>query len=86
MIELLAAVNPDQSSKAHGAVVVAVLGDPGVRTAGLRRAAVGSLGEAKRPRAYYRLTALPVAPTGKLSRRLLTAWITEGDPRVSALE
>lgn len=67
-------------------LVVAVLGDAGVRAAELRRAAADTLGEAKRPRAYYRLTALPVAPTGKLSRRLLTAWITEGDPRVAPLD
>jgi long-chain acyl-CoA synthetase len=67
-------------------LVVAVLGDPGVRAAELRLAAFDSLGEAKRPRAYYRLTVLPVAPTGKLSRGLLTAWITEGDPRVTPLD
>ncbi|MDJ0324462.1 AMP-binding protein [Cryobacterium sp. PH31-AA6] len=70
-------------------VVVAVLGDPassGADAGLFRRAAAAALSEAKRPRAYYRLTALPLAPTGKISRRLLAAWITEGDARVTALD
>lgn len=66
-------------------VIVAVLGGPEVDGAALRRAAA-SLAEAKRPRSYYRLAALPLAPSGKLSRRLLARWITEGDPRVTALD
>ncbi len=67
-------------------LVVAVLGSPEVDAATLRRASAASLAEAKRPRSYYRLTALPLAPTGKLSRHLLARWITEGDPRVTALD
>jgi len=70
-------------------VVVAVLGDPassGADAGLFRRTAAAALSEAKRPRAYYRLTALPLAPTGKISRRLLAAWITEGDARVTALD
>ncbi|TFD74799.1 class I adenylate-forming enzyme family protein [Cryobacterium fucosi] len=67
-------------------LVVAVLAGPEVDAAALRRASAAALAEAKRPRSFYRLAALPLAPTGKLSRDLLARWITEGDPRVTALD
>ena len=67
-------------------LVVAVLGGPEVDAAVLRRAVAASLAEAKRPRSYYRLRAMPLTPSGKLSRSILARWITEGDPRVTALD
>jgi len=58
---------------------------PAVTRADLRTAAA-DLAAPKRPRGYYRITELPLTGTGKLSRRLLADWITEGDPRVHRLD
>jgi len=58
---------------------------PALTRSDLRTAAAG-LAAPKRPRAYYRLTELPLTGTGKISRSLLAAWITEGDPRVHRLD
>ncbi|MDY7544156.1 MULTISPECIES: class I adenylate-forming enzyme family protein [unclassified Cryobacterium] len=49
------------------------------------RTAAADLAAPKRPRGYYRLSELPLTGAGKISRRLLAAWITEGDPRVDRL-
>ncbi|MEB0288476.1 MULTISPECIES: class I adenylate-forming enzyme family protein [Cryobacterium] len=75
----------------RGTLLVAALleaPDPGAGAftlADLRTAATG-LAPPKRPRAYYRITDLPVTRAGKVSRRLLADWITEGDPRVERLD
>jgi len=66
-------------------VIAAVVGGPDLRAATLRTAAAG-LAEPKRPRAYFRLTVLPLTPAGKISRRLLGQWIDEGDPRAQRLD
>ncbi|WP_449372835.1 class I adenylate-forming enzyme family protein [Arthrobacter psychrolactophilus] len=50
----------------------------------LRRAAQ-QLPESHRPRAYFALSELPLTGSGKISRALLSQWITEGDPRAQRL-
>ena len=60
-------------------------GAPALTLAGVR-AAAADLAAPKRPRRYYRLTELPLTAAGKISRRLLADWITEGDPRAHRLD
>ncbi|PYI38442.1 AMP-dependent synthetase [Arthrobacter psychrolactophilus] len=50
----------------------------------LRRAAQ-HLPESHRPRAFFALSELPLTGSGKISRALLSHWITEGDPRAQRL-
>ena len=75
----------------RGTLVVAALfeafgpGIPPATRAALRTAAVELAGP-KRPRGYYRISELPLTGAGKISRSLLAAWITEGDPRVTRLD
>jgi len=50
------------------------------------RTAATELAAPKRPRGYYRITELPLTGAGKISRRMLADWITEGDPRAHRLD
>ncbi|TFB46553.1 class I adenylate-forming enzyme family protein [Cryobacterium tagatosivorans] len=73
--------DPRRGSK----LVAAVIGGAEADAAGLRSAAVSRLAAPKRPRAWYALAEEPLTASGKLSRRLLGDWITEGDDRVRPL-
>jgi len=66
-------------------LVAAVIGSDETDAAVLRSAGASRLATAKRPRAYFALSEPPVTAAGKISRRLLNQWITEGDHRVRPL-
>ncbi|AIY00317.1 hypothetical protein ART_0718 [Arthrobacter sp. PAMC 25486] len=46
------------------------------------RNSAAALPASHRPSHYYELVVLPLTGSGKISRALLSHWITEGDPRV----
>ena len=46
------------------------------------RSSAAALPVSHRPSHYYELQELPLTGSGKISRALLSQWITEGDPRV----
>ncbi|SDK72233.1 Acyl-CoA synthetase (AMP-forming)/AMP-acid ligase II [Cryobacterium psychrotolerans] len=66
-------------------LVAAVIGGDETDAAGLRTAAASLLAAPKRPRAWFSLAEAPVTAAGKISRRMLSDWIAEGDDRVRPL-
>lgn len=66
-------------------LVAAVIGSAETDAAGLRSASATLLAAPKRPRAWFALAEAPVTAAGKISRRLLSQWILEGDDRVRDL-
>ena len=73
--------DPQRGSK----LVAAVVGSDETDAAGLRAAAASLLAAPKRPRAWFSLAEAPVTAAGKISRRMLSDWIAEGDDRVRPL-
>lgn len=67
-------------------LVAAVIGSAETDAAGLRSACATRLAGPKRPRAWFALAEAPVTAAGKISRRLLSQWILEGDDRVRPLD
>ncbi|MEO6201057.1 MAG: AMP-binding protein [Cryobacterium sp.] len=67
-------------------LVAAVIGSEAADAAGLRSAGASLLPAPKRPRAYFSLAEPPLTAAGKISRRMLTDWIVEGDDRVRPLD
>lgn len=66
-------------------LVAAVIGGAETDAAGLRSASASLLAAPKRPRAWFALAEAPLTAAGKISRRLLSQWILEGDDRVRDL-
>ncbi len=73
--------DPHRGSK----LVAAVIGGDEADAASLRTAAARLLAAPKRPRAWFSLAEAPVTAAGKISRRMLSDWIAEGEHRVRPL-